>query len=64
MLLCLCRRTTTTELSLNFVAGRGAAGDFVDVKPQGDPVGVHRSPDSFSQPEEVMGRGSRYLAEE
>ncbi|KAE8291705.1 Piwi-like protein 2 [Larimichthys crocea] len=40
--------------------GRGAAGDFVDVKPQGTPVGVHSSTESFSQPEEVMGRGSGF----
>eukprot|EP00064_Thunnus_orientalis_P003716 superscaffoldBa00000315_g3727 len=38
--------------------GRGAAGDMGEVKQQGVPVGVISSPQSISQSEEVMGRGS------
>ncbi|TDH12488.1 hypothetical protein EPR50_G00047650 [Perca flavescens] len=37
--------------------GRGAAGDLGDAKLQDAPVGVISSPESFSQLEEVMGRG-------
>ncbi|XP_067459656.1 piwi-like protein 2 [Thunnus thynnus] len=40
--------------------GRGAAGDMGEVKQQGVPVGVISSPQSISQPEEVMGRGSSF----
>ncbi|XP_040011750.1 piwi-like protein 2 isoform X2 [Xiphias gladius] len=40
--------------------GRGAAGDMGEVKLQGAPVGVISSPESISQPEEVMGRGSSF----
>ncbi len=58
----LCSRTIRTEL-LNVVTGRGAAGDGGDMKPQGAPVGVS-SQESFSHPEEVMGRGSRYASVE
>ncbi|XP_038559876.1 piwi-like protein 2 [Micropterus salmoides] len=39
--------------------GRGAAGEMGDMKPQG-PTGVIGSPESISQPEEVMGRGSSF----
>lgn len=52
-------RITIVPEMLNFVAGRGAAGDMGDVMLQGAPVGVISSPESFGQPEEVMGRGSR-----
>ncbi|XP_070689873.1 piwi-like protein 2 [Pempheris klunzingeri] len=40
--------------------GRGAAGDMGDGKLRGAPVGVTSSPESISQPEEVMGRGSSF----
>ncbi|XP_068559469.1 piwi-like protein 2 [Cebidichthys violaceus] len=40
--------------------GRGAAGELGDVKLQGAPVGVISSPESISQLEDVMGRGSSF----
>ncbi|KAM9360170.1 piwi-like protein 2 [Symphorus nematophorus] len=42
--------------------GRSAAGDLGDMKLQGAPVGSISSPESFGQPEEVMGRGSSFQA--
>lgn len=57
----MCRITIVTE-SLHF-AGRGAVGEMGDVKLQGSSVDVI-SPESVSQPEEVMGRGSRLVAED
>nr|AID66627.1 Piwil2 [Monopterus albus] len=40
--------------------GRGAIGDMGEMKLQGAPVGDISSPESISQPEELMGRGSSF----
>lgn len=44
---------------MHFVAGRGIAGDLGDEKLQVTTQGVVCSPESFGQPEDTMGRGSR-----
>ncbi|XP_041793779.1 uncharacterized protein LOC121607150 isoform X2 [Chelmon rostratus] len=48
-----------TAETLNCVARRRAAGDLGGVKLQGAPLGVISRREDFSQPEEVMGSGSR-----
>ncbi|KAK2837637.1 hypothetical protein Q5P01_014849 [Channa striata] len=42
------------------VVGRGATGDMGEMKVQGAPVGVTSSPESLSQPDNVLGRGSSF----
>ncbi|XP_026198190.1 piwi-like protein 2 isoform X2 [Anabas testudineus] len=42
-------------------AGTGATGDTGEVKLQGAPLGILSIPESISQPEEVMGRGSSFI---
>lgn len=51
----MCTRTMRMQV-LNVIAGRGAAGDMGDLKPQGAPIGVISS---VGKPEEVISRESR-----